>query len=124
MGTLLRHLLALVCGLTLALPPGWCCALAQVQVRGADTTTSGCCHGGRPEKPSAPKVPDGSQPCCFDRSTPPAPDGPKVLAADIAPAAVWTLVPAFTPDCGGVTAPPAPLVHSPPAHVLHCVWLC
>lgn len=128
MATLLRHLLAFVCGLTLALPPGWCCALSQFGLRGTGTPTSGCCQGaGEQQEPATPKAPtpDRSQPCgCVDRNTPPEPGKPRLSGVDFAASSTLAPTPVFSPESCCVTLPRVAIVHSPPFHVLHCVWLC
>src|SRR5262245_20326262 len=89
----IARLLALVCGLLLALPPEWCCAAVCGRRPGAEPCppnpkkTCGCC--GCSDQPACPAptptpatpAPGGCCVCVKSDST--APDGPKPFAPDL-----------------------------------------
>src|SRR5262245_38515577 len=122
MGKVFCYSLALVSGLTLVLPPGWCYFLLPPPAAARERAPAGprhdCCpEGGRPQQ--APADSD-APPCpCSDRDTtlltsdPPPVDGlPAVivlpaLAAPAAALADLAVTPLFRPR-----------------HLLECVWRC
>jgi hypothetical protein len=127
MKTRLSYSLALLCGLTLVLPAGWCCILLPVpagtQERGSCDTAHDCCGGDRDPSEPAPHDPD-APPCpCSDRHT----TLPSFeLPADELPA-VMPLLPAPVSATGPVAAILADLSLEPlfrPLQVLQCVWRC
>jgi hypothetical protein len=135
----LCRVLALACGLLLALPPNWCCAVGIGQCCGPRPAASpcgkcsacpecggeSCCSSTKaPAAPAPPAEPPCKRGCC---EWPPTVAVPKAETptADPAPAAVAA---PFAPAPGSVSgaviagrpAGPSPT----PLHVLHCVWLC
>jgi hypothetical protein len=133
MGNLTRHLLSLVAGVMLALPPGWCCILAPAAAVAAERPSvpgpPACCPGCCPEpSPAQDEQPPSRAPCtvcCGDQNVPLS-----KRATDYAPDATVAALPvtvAVLPGPGGAPgriAPAWPL--SPPRalHLLQCVWLC
>ncbi|MCS7046233.1 MAG: hypothetical protein NZO58_07745 [Gemmataceae bacterium] len=134
------RLVAWLCGIVTALPPGWCCAIeAALGCRRADEVGSAAA---RPTPPTC---------CCCEQSTTPAQtpddDPPQRSRApaprcrcEPAPAVVaktneyrdqlsaivdWprfgpvihALVPSQTPD-------PSVPAEAPRRHLLYCIWLC
>jgi hypothetical protein len=126
------RVLALVCGLVLALPPGWCCLLAapKAPVRAAAPTCDGCCCCCRvahppADPPAPPRGPFAKGCCCADRNAT-KPAGPEMIAPCPAPD-LLAVPPAAAPapaHLGPVLVADRPDLHSPPANLLHCVWLC
>lgn len=148
--TSLGRVLALACGVLLALPPGWCCKATAGECCGHPlpstpaTAPAGCCatkacsghtcaddccrkEPAQDRSAPVPKPQQPDRPCdtaCCDR---PPTDAPKVErpVIDLGPVGVQD---AFTApaDPGAVvalvSAPPRSAF--PPLHVLHCVWLC
>jgi hypothetical protein len=143
------RVLAFVCGVVLALPPGWCCK----------ATAGGCCGPALPSPPAP--APAGcctskscaseacARSCCpkepADERPAPAPTHPKpnrpcdtacceqapTIApkveppVDLGPVGVQTT---FTetadPEAVAVLVGVPPRAAFPPLHILHCVWLC
>lgn len=104
------RLLAVLCCVNLALPPGWCCIVCPVR----DDR----------EKPATPEPAPPARCCCYelDWLKPPPPVSTEVGPAPVAflpPDAAFRAAPRlwFRPDL----AMPVP---SPPHRILHCVWLC
>lgn len=131
--------LMLVCGLTLALPPGWCCLLASQAIPTATTaarpgscccTCPAPCAQGQPQPNSEPaKSPTAPLPqdCpCTDRQTV-LTAGASAEQAEVA-VALLAILPAFDlwPSEAGVALRADSDTHPPPLrlHVLHCQWLC
>jgi hypothetical protein len=129
MRSLFSYFLTLLCGLTLALPPGWCCiflpAPAEAEERKPSGTAPDCCSGDTEQPAPAPADKDAPSCPCSERNTPlpsyqpsPADELPAVIA--LLPAAgVSVPVP-------GSIAPPdlsvRPYFRS--LCVLQCVWRC
>jgi len=128
--------LALVCGFTLALPPGWCCMVTLPTARGEKAVGGpalpcGCSGYGsapaallssKPDRPPRPR--DPGKCCCTDRTTIAPLD---TVDVDLTPHPVGRtaadLIAAVTP------APPADIrlavpLPAVPLFVLDCVWRC
>ena len=138
------RVLTLVCGVLLALPPGWCCAAIAGQCCGptlpSAPATSKCCTGKTcagqtcssgcltelTHEHSA-TLPKPNCPCdasCCER--PPA-DLPKVERPALDLGTVGVLVPfanAADHPVVAILVNVPPRSAFPPLHVLHCVWLC
>lgn len=148
------RVLALACGVLLALPPGWCCGATAGECCGplplsapapvkspacpgkacsskacSSKGCSGSCGPTVPVRSSAtptqPQKPD--RPCdtaCCER---PQAAAPKVEHHVIDLGTVGVLV-AFTDPFGtgaeSVVVSVPPRSAFPPLHILHCVWLC
>jgi hypothetical protein len=126
--------LALMCGLILALPPGWCCMLSPrastTGARGEAKQVRSCCghckHSSKATHPSAPSrqpLPPGKCPCTDRDAT--SPDAFKILGSDLvltSSTSVGDAVP-----CSVSFGHPIE-VHDPPSDssflILHCVWRC
>lgn len=118
--------LALLCGLILALPPGWCAAFCRAATPPEQAGhCSSCCPAERHEPTPAPCRQAPPLKCCcadIDRTTPPSPEK---LPLDLSFA-----VPLTSLDLEGRSAAGAlleqtgPRAAAPPLHLLHCVWLC
>lgn len=122
------RILALVCCLPLALPPGWCqVALRAAAPRsGAGEQAPPLCQHCRPEAPQPTSGGPGQSArcCCSDRyavaphSVVPSDESNAVAALlpvqDTLRHALWS------PAAAG----PQALLSYPPLHVLHCVWRC
>lgn len=129
--------LMLVCSLTLALPPGWCCLLAS-QTTGTTAPRPGTCCCTCPASGAKEQPPPRSEPVksptaplpkhcpCTDRQT--------VLTAGVSaeqadggviPFAILPVLD-IRPDLAGVVGRVDSDAHPPPLrlHVLHCQWLC
>lgn len=124
------RLLAVLCCVNLALPPGWCSIARPVRAEPpAVAKHAGCCDlcGCQDREKPAPVAPEPTPPsrcCCYelDWLKPPLP-----VSADVdrAPVALISFADAFRtaprlwfqPDL----AIPVP---SPPHRILHCAWLC
>jgi hypothetical protein len=125
------RVLALVCTLLLALPPGWCCILQStaLAVRGKERLAArpaccGHCKGHAPTKSSDPvRLPPGSCPCTDRALT--VPSAPRVVACESAVVTPLALpepvVSGATAGDGGACSLP---VFSLPPRVLNCLWLC
>ncbi len=133
MRTTLARALVLACGVTLALPPGWCCILGvRTRPHVTKVTTAphcpGCCHRQPAEPlpgdlpPAPPRMPVFC--CCpVNARVPPSPNDappqprPRLASAFVPPAPPPPAVgPVQPPDSGHDVAVPV--------HVLRCVWLC
>ena len=113
----IARLLALLCCLNLALPPGWCSF--AFPVRAAEH--GGCCDlCGCEEREQPAPAPAPSQCCCYEQnwSKPPL---PVIVEADQTTVAFDAIqvVPLLWFNLE--FAIPVP---SLPIHVLNCVWLC
>jgi len=143
------RVLALACGVLLALPPGWCCGATAGECCGplplsaptpakspacsgkacsGKVCSSSCCpteparSSPAPTKPQKPERPCDTT--CCER---PLANAPKVARPVIDPAAVGVLVAVIAPfgRCAESVAGGAPPRSAfPPLRVLHCVWLC
>lgn len=132
------RILVLTMSLPLALPAGWCCMVRPATARTTagsvcPTPTKPCgCGCGQSEADPSPSEDGSSRPrpldpgkcCCSDRNT--------LLSksTDISPADLFVTA-LLPPLMEGVAAPGlagsarrSAFVHSPPTHVLLCVWLC
>jgi hypothetical protein len=142
MGNRVVRSLVLLCGLTLAFPPGWCCMIPLPAAQAEESETDDgpaassapccCCKKKEPVPASAPAQPvqDAPRPCptgkCpwLERDTT-APSHPEQFHPDYSVVAVIPMVdaahtPAVEPEEVSLRALPA----SPPIHVIDCVWLC
>lgn len=129
--------LMLVCGLTLALPPGWCCLLASQATTTATIAPrlgSCCCTCPAPRAQSQPKSEPAKSPSAPLPKDCPCTDRLTVLTAgvtaeqvDVA-VALLAILPAFDiwPSEAGVALRADSDAHPPPLrlHVLHSQWLC
>lgn len=121
------RLLAILCCVNLALPPGWCCVVCAVRVEPpAVTQHAGCCDlcGCKDhDKPATPAPAPPSRCCCYEMDwlKPPLPVG-----TDIGPAlaALMPLNAFWAAPRQWLQPEVAVLVPSPPHRILHCVWLC
>jgi len=121
----LFKLVALASGMTMALPPGWCCGALRAE-RESNSTRKTCCHRRGPIRPSD----SGSRPaqpnvqCCCSRDG--ALPAKRVQHSDApvaaAPAVFCDVV--SDPDTFGREADVFPLLAAPPPHVFQCVWRC
>lgn len=127
--------LVLVCSLTLALPPGWCCMFAPQTITTTAVRPDSCCctcpastAKGQPksEPAKSPSAPLPKHCPCTDRQT--------ILSAsataeqaDVA-VAILAILPVFDiwPLEAGIVRRVDSDAHPPPVrlHVLHCQWLC
>jgi hypothetical protein len=134
MRSLTAILLSLVCGVSLTLPPGWCCAAStSMPCRPTETPAAAhsCCRHKPPADtpPACTPAPTGEQPgpciCAGQRLA--APGEQKTSLPDL-DALAGELVRDATPQtaAGGArwtwSADPGP--GDSPLHLLHCVWLC
>jgi hypothetical protein len=132
MPSILLRRLMLVCGLSLALPPGWCCMLPALgafqetePVASNPPSCCECCKVPAPTKTPAPRpapLPPGKCPCDDRHSA--TPDGPKVVGCDLAaatPSPVLDLPPAAVEGCRAVSSP---FCFGLSLQLLHRVWLC
>ncbi len=124
------RLLAVLCCVNLALPPGWCSVVRLARAEPSSAAKhAGCCDlCGCPEREKPAPVPSEPTPpsrcCCYelDWLKPPPPDSAE---GDPAPVAFFPFADAhrvapllwFRSDL----AIPVP---SPPHRILHCAWLC
>lgn len=128
--------LMLVCGLTLALPPGWCCLLAsQTTATTAPRPGTCCCtcpaSGAKEQPPGSepPKSPTAPLPkhCpCTDRQTVlTAGVTPEQADGGVIPLAIFPVLD-IRPALAGIVGRVDSDAHPPPLrlHVLHCQWLC
>lgn len=131
--------LMLVCGLTLALPPGWCCLLASQATPTATTAPrpgSCCCTcpapsaKGQPQPKSEPaKSPTAPLPkdCpCTDRQTVlTAGTSAEQVDGGVMPVAILPALDIRSLEAHVVRRVDSD-AHPPPLrlHVLHCRWLC
>lgn len=134
---MVRCFLVLVCGLTVALPPGWCCQVVTLPCRTTDctpgTATSAepscpsCC--GAKHKPTSSdrcpvpqKLPIRSC-CCEPQPTQRSNSEPTLLDG----IGLGTPVLLDKPDGGEVALLPAGTANDGAflsLHILHCIWLC
>lgn len=127
--------LVLVCSLTLALPPGWCCMLAA-QVTPTTTTRPGscCCTCPAPGEKGQPKSDPAKSPTAPLPKHCPCTDRQTVLTAGVSAEQVdggvilFAILPVFDirPVLAGIVGRVDSDAHPPPLrlHVLHCQWLC
>src|SRR5262249_47326920 len=133
MGSAFLKALVFACGLTLALPHGWCCMAdawaSPPQPAAAATGVRSCCgHCTGPARPEAPPhrpalLPPGKCPCDGREGT--VLHVVKAVDGDLAPAALppaIDLVPVRIEANGTVLRPVFPADLS--LHLLHRVWLC
>jgi hypothetical protein len=120
--------LALVCGLLLVLPPGWCCLLPRLGAQQPKPAPAhGCCCGKKSKQPPTRQTPAPPAPvrnCCGDREATRL-AGPEKVSPD---PGLWA--PVIAP-CDGLcgVSPSVPLALGlpppwPPLQILHCVWRC
>src|SRR5258708_11109635 len=124
--------LALICGLTFAFPPGWCCLPARsIPAAIAPPSSCCCCDSCFGEKPpsnpaNAPTAPKPTHCPCTDRQTILA-SSQNADRADVATAivAILSVLEVRPPEAGSVRREVSN-AHPPPLrmHVLHCQWLC
>jgi hypothetical protein len=127
MNLVLRSLV-LCCGLVVALPPGWCCAIESLLKPKTTRATQscGCCPKCR-NKTSEPSTPMPAAPerCpCLDRDLT-APDSP--LKPDLTAAhSIATVVPVLAFDSTQCTVAMDRPVYILPvsSHIMNCLWLC
>src|SRR5262249_19284506 len=135
MQRVLCRILAVLSGLFLALPPGWCCFVVTASCRepvrpqqvASPRPPGGCCRSPGTNAPKTPRPapkPSCPVPCCQVEWQPTVrPDPQQPLPALAAPPA--SLVEPPTISLSDDTAfGPGPVASSAPLHVLHCVWLC
>src|SRR5215471_14677199 len=118
-------LLALVAGLPLVLPAGWCCAAPALTQARKPVTRPHCCSPTNSEMPPLPcpsSTPTkASEQCCSVDSVPaPSFKSPIVLGV-ASPIAAVDLPPLLA--IPGLAGGPCP-ISSPPLHVVQCVWRC
>jgi len=126
--------LVLFCGLTLVLPPGWCCVMVAApccqgkkhREPARETPVCPHCQSETPSAPGddAPVKPKRGPVCCCDKELP-------TLASRTTPTPQAVAIVTAVEE---TAAAPSPLssstlwlaVHSglPPLHILHCLWLC
>jgi hypothetical protein len=139
--------LAVVCGLSLLLPPCWCCRIGPVRKAagcaaervtgccgktvGASCCRTSCCgtqtdddaEQPRPDDPSP--APSRCQTCCYRETTKPRTAGDDLAAVDLLFTGLLTYPLDVTP-CGVLAErgiAPGDL-SPPPRHILLCVWHC
>jgi hypothetical protein len=144
MGLHVLRVLSLLCCLTLALPPGWCCLLL-LKLNPNATTFAGpprpvplkssrlcCCHVPQPQshkdekKSETPRTPPLKNCPCSDRhSTPPLSSSVEQDEGGFTLAALLPFQ-ALTPPPIGSVERFASVAHplEPPIHVRNCVWRC
>jgi hypothetical protein len=125
------RVLALVCVLPLALPPGWCCMAVACPLPPAPAARHAepahdCCGRLKSPAPETPKAPDRQAHCpaCLDRDGLP-PQPPEL--PDPGPVALPEPPLAASLGTGGLTPAARPAdrpTRDGPLHLLHCVWLC
>jgi len=127
--------LAVACGLTLALPPGWCCLFALPSAGKAETCCRGnagacCCPCAAPRpdtsKPGRPQRPAPLRHCpCTDRNTTLLNKVAEKVAVDGGRAAVPAICD-LPREAVGAVEDVGPPTSAPPqsVRVLHCLWLC
>jgi hypothetical protein len=118
------HMLVFVCGLTLALPPGWCCYNIFARAKAAaPKACCGCnkCHRGKTPTPAVPK--DGNCPC-VGRVATPAPS-PTVIPTSVTPVVGESLAGIDGPFAASVETISIPsLLSRPASNLLNCCWRC
>jgi hypothetical protein len=128
-GMVALRLLAVLCCVNLALPPGWCSMAFRPRAEPtAPAKHGGCCDscGCKDRKKAPPAAPQPVRParcCCYelDWLKPPPPVSVK---ADQVPAAFLPPDEAVRPASGVWSPSEVIRGPSPPFHVLECVWLC
>ena len=122
------RLLAVLCCINLALPPGWCCIVCPVRVEPpAVTKHAGCCDlcgCNDREKPATPEPTPPARCCCYELDwLKPLP--PVSTEVDTAQVVFLPLDDAFRAAPRLCLRPDLAIpVPSPPHRILHCVWLC
>jgi hypothetical protein len=118
--------LALLCGLLLVPPPGWCCLVSgAAPVTKPAKTCCGCplCRTTNQPAPGPPQPPRTKCPCFERTSMLPA-------AAKPVPAGGTVTAPLFTSDpqrdgtCVLRPEPAAALLTHSCLHLVYCTWLC
>lgn len=129
----LMRVVAVVCGVFIALPSGWCCMVGAATVAASvrcPAPPKACCKCGCPTDPAPgksdhkPAQNDPSRCCCADKATVKQDDGAYVHDVTFVGSPFFSLP---VSDNGGGGSPCgrfAVPVPSPPLHVLKCVWLC
>jgi hypothetical protein len=126
MNARLIRLVALTCGVLLALPPAWCCYAAPCSAPTTKPEPATCCHKHKkePARP-APSCPIPPADCPWRDHHTIAPTGPEKTGAGPALPAPVALTVLDTPRAGPAAAAAViPLVLSRPLHLLQCLWLC
>ena len=142
------RVLALACGVLLALPPGWCCKATARECCGpaplspsapakccvdrtcaGKTCAAGCCskepadQGTTPAPtPQKPNRPCDTSCCEYSPAVAPKVDHPVI---DLGPVGVQiSFTETADPGEVAVSVSVPPRSAFPPLNVLHCVWLC
>jgi hypothetical protein len=133
--TFLRFL-ACAIAFSLALPPGWCCALPIRKVEAAASTpipapaSKSCCHQEPKPVPQPASTPEktpcqqpGQKCCCeFNSTTPPAPEK---VTHDVAPSLSVPLDVSVALTLQRDAIETSGFVYSTPSlQILQCVWRC
>jgi hypothetical protein len=141
MGVVLPRSLAILSGLLLALPQGWCCFFGvadccakpqqtQKEESAPPTPKRSCCccleqPSGEPtdSEPVPPPTKPAKSCCCEKQPTAPPKAVQQLPDLDALPS---TLPIPLTTDAREESVPAGQVFigPSPPLHVLHCIWLC
>jgi hypothetical protein len=119
-----KQTLVLVCALWLIMPPGWCCLPRSVASTPAKPVPKPCCCC--PETPpskdnSAPVLPLTHCCCEKDWTKPPT---PAPFDINLGLASLFVRVDGLADARPCHLSQPVYDFHSPPIHVLQCVWRC